>query len=160
MPSRWPAWASRHAGPTLRPVTTPTPPAPPTALTSPGTEPQNGSPATTPLDQLPLPEKGKVYNNPLDRDQIQDGGTLTLPAGEIGPNWNYLSIEGNTQEMHNMWDWYMPTNLFTSDATGSKFEPNPNFVTKAETTDEGGKQVLTLDLNPDAKISKIEFNQA
>jgi peptide/nickel transport system substrate-binding protein len=78
-----------------------------------GTEPQNGSPATTPLDQLPLPEKGKVYNNPLDRDQIQDGGTLTLPAGEIGPNWNYLSIEGNTQEMHNMWDWYMPTNLFT-----------------------------------------------
>ena len=118
-----------------------------------GTEPQNGSPATTPLDQLPLPEKGKVYNNPLDRDQIQDGGTLTLPAGEIGPNWNYLSIEGNTQEMHNMWDWYMPTNLFTSDATGSKFEPNPNFVTKAETTDEGGKQVLTLDLNPDAKFN-------
>ena len=118
-----------------------------------GTEPQNGSPATTPLDQLPLPEKGKVYNNPLDRDQIQDGGTLTLPAGEIGPNWNYLSIEGNTSEMHNMWDWYMPTNLFVSDATASKFEPNPNFVTKAETKDDGGKQTLTLDINPDAKFN-------
>jgi peptide/nickel transport system substrate-binding protein len=116
-------------------------------------EPQNGSPATTPLDQLPLPEKGKVYNNPLDRDQIQDGGTLTLPAGEIGPNWNYLSIEGNTSEMHNMWDWYMPTNLFVSDATASKFEPNPNFVTKAETKDDGGKQTLTLDINPDAKFN-------
>ncbi len=118
-----------------------------------GAEPQNGSPATTPLDQLPLPEEGKVYNNPLDRDQIQDGGTLTLPAGEIGPNWNYLSIEGNTAEMHNMWDWYMPTNLFVSDATASKFEPNPNFVTKAETKDEGGKQTLTLDINPDAKFN-------
>ena len=118
-----------------------------------GTEPQNGSPATTPLDQLPLPEKGKVYNNPLDRDRIQDGGTLTLPAGEIGPNWNYLSIEGNTSEMHNMWDWYMPTNLFVSDATASKFEPNPNFVTKAETKDDGGKQTLTLDINPDAKFN-------
>ena len=46
-------------------------------------EPQNGTPANTPLDKLPLPEKGKVYNNPQKRDNVKDGGTLVLPSGEI-----------------------------------------------------------------------------
>ncbi|MDY4651902.1 MAG: twin-arginine translocation signal domain-containing protein, partial [Atopobiaceae bacterium] len=71
-------------------------------------EPQAGSPATTPLDQLPLPEEGKTYNNPKDYDDVQDGGELVLPAAEVGPNWNYLSVEGNTVEMHNYWLLYMP----------------------------------------------------
>ena len=99
------------------------------------------------------PRRARSTTTRSTATRIQDGGTLTLPAGEIGPNWNYLSIEGNTSEMHNMWDWYMPTNLFVSDATASKFEPNPNFVTKAETKDDGGKQTLTLDINPDAKFN-------
>ncbi len=52
--------------------------------TTTGTEPQDGSPANTPLDQLPIPEKGKTYNNPKTRDEVKDGGTLTQPITEIG----------------------------------------------------------------------------
>ena len=43
-----------------------------------GVEPQDGSPATTALDKLPLPEKGKTYNNPKKRDDVKDDGTVTL----------------------------------------------------------------------------------
>ena len=41
---------------------------PQSSSTTTGTEPQDGSPANSPLDQLPLPEKGKTYNNPKSRD--------------------------------------------------------------------------------------------
>lgn len=116
-------------------------------------EPQNGTPANTPLDKLPLPEKGKVYNNPQKRDNVKDGGTLVLPSGEIGPAWNYLSVDGNTQEMHNLWDFYMPTYIFLTDATASKFEPNPDFITEATTEMKDGKQVVHYKLNDKARFN-------
>lgn len=118
-----------------------------------GVEPQNGSPATTPLDQLPLPEKGKAYNNPQDRDNIKDGGELTIPSGEIGPNWNLLSVEGNTVEMKNLWMLYMPQDVFICDEVGSKWDPNPDFITNVSITENGGSQTITFDLNRDAKFN-------
>ena len=43
---------------------------------------------------LPAPDASKAYNNPQERDNIQDGGTLTLATTEIGPNWNANSTDG------------------------------------------------------------------
>ena len=117
-----------------------------------GVEPQNGSPATTALDQLPLPEKGKTYNNPKDYDDVQDGGELVLPAAEVGPNWNYLNIEGNTVEMHNYWLLYMPEAVH-SDATLSEFTPDPDFITNLSASEDSGKLVVTVDIN-----EKAQFN--
>ena len=34
------------------------------------------------------PLEGQVYINAKKRDEIKDGGTLTLPITEIGPDWN------------------------------------------------------------------------
>ena len=118
-----------------------------------GVEPQNGTPATTDLSRLPLPERGKTYNNPKGRDEVRDGGTLVLPAGEVGPNWNYLSVEGNTSEMSTFWSYYMPTVLTMVDATASSISPNPDFVTSIESSEESGRQVITYTLNDAARFN-------
>lgn len=117
-----------------------------------GVEPPEGTVATTPLDQLPLPEKGKAYNNSKKRDDVKDGGTLVLPSGEIGPNWNQISTEGNTAEMLNLWGWYMPSTIMT-DATLTKFTPNPDFISNLSSSEDSGKLVVTVDINPAAKFN-------
>jgi len=117
-----------------------------------GAEPQSGSPATTPLDQLPLPEKDKTYNNPQPRDNIQQGGTLTLPAGEVGPNWNVFSTEGNTATMQELWSWYMPSTI-TTDATITAYTPDPNFITSLSSSMDSGKEVVTVDFNENAHFN-------
>src|SRR4051812_32108555 len=57
-------------------------------------QPPDGVPAGT--RPLPLPEKGKSYDNPQPRDNVRDGGTLTLPIAELGPNFNTFNVDGNT----------------------------------------------------------------
>ena len=109
-----------------------------------GTEPQNGSPATTDLTQLPLPEKGKTYDNPKSRDEVQDGGTLNLSLSEIGPDFNQLGLNGNTTYMKYLWQLYMPLNPFKQSADGGTFTPDPNYVDSIETTEVDGKEVSTI----------------
>ena len=48
------------------------------------------------------------YDNHQSRDNVKDGGTLTLSIVEIGPNWNYLSSDGNTGYLSELWSWYQP----------------------------------------------------
>lgn len=108
-------------------------------------EPLEGSPATTALDKLPLPEKGQVYINAKKRDEIKDGGTLTLPITEIGPDWNYLNVAGNTVYMHDLWNYYMPALCVLGDATGSKIEPNPDFIKSIKVDESTGKQIITVE---------------
>src|SRR5699024_2183398 len=52
-------------------------------------QPAWGVPPST--DPLPLPEQGERYDNPQDRENIKDGGTLKLPIAELGPNFNQFS---------------------------------------------------------------------
>ncbi len=114
-------------------------------------EPLEGSPATTALDKLPLPEKGQVYINAKKRDEIKDGGTLTLPINEVGPDWNYLNVAGNTLYMHNLWNYYMPALCVLGDATGSKIEPNPDFIKSIKVDESTGKQIITVEYAEKAK---------
>lgn len=118
-----------------------------------GTEPASGSPATTDLTKLPLPEKGKVYTNPKSRDEIKDGGTLNLSASEIGPDFNNLNINGNTTYMKYFWQLYMPLSPFKQSADGGTFTPDPNFIDSIETTEESGKEVCTIKI-----ADKATFN--
>jgi peptide/nickel transport system substrate-binding protein len=57
---------------------------------------------------LPMPKVTERYDNHQSRDNVKDGGTLTLSIVEIGPNWNYLSSDGNTGYMSELWSWYQP----------------------------------------------------
>lgn len=118
-----------------------------------GTEPPEGSPCTTALEELPLPAKGQVYNNPQDYDNVKDGGDFVLPAGEIGPAWNYFSVDGNTFTMNNFWGLYMPVNMVLSDATASKFSANPDYIDSYESTEDSGKQVITVKINEKATFN-------
>ena len=119
-----------------------------------GASPQNGVPATTPLNQLPLPEKGKTYNNPKSRDQIKDGGTATFPVAEVGPDFNYFSVNGNTTYMKWFWLCYNSAVVpFRCNATASKFEPDPNFVDSSSVKEVDGKEVVTINI-----AEKATFN--
>ena len=119
-----------------------------------GASPQNGVPATTPLNQLPLPERGKIYNNPKSRDQIKDGGTATFPVAEVGPDFNYFSVNGNTTYMKWFWLCYNSAVVpFRCNATASKFEPDPNFVDSSSVKEVDGKEVVTINI-----AEKATFN--
>lgn len=119
-----------------------------------GASPQNGVPATTPLNQLPLPEKGKTYNNPKSRDQIKDGGTATFPVAEVGPDFNYFSVNGNTTYMKWFWLCYNSAVVpFRCNATASEFEPDPNFIDSSSVKEVDGKEVVTINI-----AEKATFN--
>ena len=119
-----------------------------------GASPQNGVPATTPLNQLPLPEKSKTYNNPKSRDQIKDGGTATFPVAEVGPDFNYFSVNGNTTYMKWFWLCYNSAVApFRCNATASTFEPDPNFVDSSSVKEVDGKEVVTINI-----AEKATFN--
>ncbi|MDN6017813.1 MAG: ABC transporter family substrate-binding protein, partial [Bifidobacterium mongoliense] len=65
-------------------------------------EPSSGIPSSY-KGELPTPSATKGYYNQQSRDNVKDGGTLNLAISEIGPNWNYLSTDGNTGYMSSLW---------------------------------------------------------
>lgn len=109
-------------------------------------QPPDGVPAGT--RPLPLPEPGKAYNNPQPRSNVKDGGTLTLPTGELGPNFNRMSVDGNTVDLSHITNWLMPQ-LWDYGITGGA-SPNPDFLLSAEivSTDP---ETVKFTLNPNAK---------
>lgn len=117
------------------------------ASSTPGAaQPPDGVPAGT--RPLPLPEPGKAYNNPQPRSNVKDGGTLTLPSGELGPNFNRMSVDGNTVDLAHITNWLMPQ-LWDYGITGGA-SPNPDFLLSAEivSTDP---ETVKFTLNPNAK---------
>lgn len=97
---------------------------------------------------LPMPDPAQAYDNPQERDNVKDGGTLTLPIGEVTANWNQFSTDGNTAYMADLWQFYQPQ-LWTYDVAGTP-TPNPDYLTNVEVTSED-PLVVTYDINPDAK---------
>ncbi|MEE1295947.1 MAG: ABC transporter family substrate-binding protein [Bifidobacterium sp.] len=79
---------------------------------------------------FPMPSSSKAYNNPKSRDEVKDGGTLTLPTTYTA-SWNAFSADGNTSYMQELWEFYAPT-LYTTDFKGN-ITWNKNYITKVET---------------------------
>src|SRR5699024_1867499 len=104
-----------------------------------------GVPAGT--SPLPMPEPGKRYDNPQPRSAIKDGGTLTLPITEIGPNFNAFSVDGNTVYMSALWYWTMPS-LWNYTADG---EPsiNKDYLVSAKLVNKD-PETLKYKINPKA----------
>ena len=109
-------------------------------------QPPEGVPAGT--SPLPLPEYGKAYNNPQPRENIQDGGTLTLPIGRLGPNFNNLNVDGNTGDGSLIMNWIAPRLWDYTPAGGAA--PNQDYLISAEIVSES-PQVVKFVLNPAAK---------
>ena len=110
------------------------------------TQPPEGVPAGT--SPLPLPEYGKAYNNPQPRENIQDGGTLTLPIGRLGPNFNRLNVDGNIVDVSTVMNWIAPRLWDYTPSGGAA--PNQNYLLATELVSEN-PQVVKFVLNPDAK---------
>ena len=85
--------------------------------------------------------------NPLERDQIKDGGELTLPILEVPEQSNSLHgnaiVDGTT-----LWRWYNPQ-MTLADGDGT-WHPNPAYLTNVNAEEVDGKTVVTYDINPDA----------
>ena len=105
-------------------------------------EPQEGVP-TNYTGSFPMPDPGKAYNNPKDRGELKQGGTLTLPITEIGPNWNAIDVNGNTVYMDGLWHFYMPRIWeYPADGSMENIKPNANYVTKVEQTSDSPETVV------------------
>ena len=84
------------------------------------------------------------------RDQIKDGGTLRLAIGPLPTGWNPLQVDNNSVDLATtIWDFIGAQSFYyTEDGTP---KPNPNYISSTDVETKGGKQVVTLHLNPKAK---------
>jgi peptide/nickel transport system substrate-binding protein len=118
----------------------------PPAAASAGVQPPDGVPTGT--FPLPLPEKGKLYNNPQPRDNVRDGGTLTLPLPDLGPNFNSFSADGSSTYVRDVMNWIAPR-LWDYSVTGEP-SPNPDYLVSAELLSDD-PETVKYTLNPAAK---------
>lgn len=92
-----------------------------------------------------------VYDvNATERENLQDGGNLTLPVGGLGPNYNRLTNAGNTADNTTVLSAMDAASIWKLAADG-EFLINTDFAVSAEQEiTEDGVQKLHYELNPDA----------
>ncbi|GAB3533921.1 ABC transporter family substrate-binding protein [Arthrobacter tecti] len=110
-----------------------------------GPQPPEGVPVAT--SPLPLPEVGVAYNNPLEPDEVADGGTLTLAMAAIPPNFNKSSVDGNSMDNGNINSWSSPS--LWDLTVGGEPVPDKDYLLSAEVISEDPQTVKYV-LNPDA----------
>lgn len=99
-------------------------------------------------DELEVKAAGDY--NPMERDQIQDGGELTLAITEIAEQQNVFHANMNLYT-RTLWSKYNPQlSLFDGDGT---YRPNPAYLTDVRDEVVDGKTVVTYTINPEAKYN-------
>ncbi|OFL92384.1 ABC transporter substrate-binding protein [Corynebacterium sp. HMSC036E10] len=110
-----------------------------------GQDSANSKDADNSGEQLEVNAAGDY--NPLERDQIQDGGELTLAITEIAEQQNVFHAN-MTSYTDTIWSKYNPQlTLFDGDGT---YHPNPAYLTDVKDETVDGKTVVTYTINPDA----------
>ncbi|MBB6172847.1 peptide/nickel transport system substrate-binding protein [Nocardiopsis mwathae] len=92
--------------------------------------------------------------NPADRDELTEGGTLRWGLNEFPAQWNPHHADGNLATVGTVMAALMPY-PFRTDEDGVA-APDPDYVEDVEVRSSdgaGGRQVLTLRLNPEARWS-------
>ncbi|GAA0217671.1 ABC transporter family substrate-binding protein [Corynebacterium riegelii] len=88
--------------------------------------------------------------NPLERDQIQDGGELTMAITEMAEQQNVFHANMNLYT-RNVWDKYNPQlTLFDGDGT---YHPNPAYLSEVKDEVVDGKTVVTYTIVDEAKYN-------
>lgn len=88
--------------------------------------------------------------NQMSRDEIKDGGTLTLPIPEISEQQNDFQANG-TLYTRNVWSWYNPQMALFSGS--GDYTPNPDYITEVKDEVKDGKTVVTYKI-----VDKATFN--
>ena len=83
--------------------------------------------------------------------QVKQGGTVRWAVDQFSTQWNYNQVNGPEASTAQVLYGTMPY-AFIADKTAT-VNPNPDYLTSAKATQTGGKQVVTLELNPKAKWS-------
>lgn len=111
-----------------------------------GNNGQSGASASASVAAPPLADI-----NAQPRSNLKDGGTLRDTISAMPTNWNWLTVDGNTVDLNNIYLFTAPQNwIYAQDAS---FKPNPNFVKSynVKNATSSSPQVVTIDLNPQAK---------
>lgn len=88
--------------------------------------------------------------NPMERDQIQDGGELTLALSEVAEQQNVFHANANAYT-RTIWSKYNPQlSLFDGDGT---WHPHPAYLTDVRNGETDGKTVVTYTINPEATFN-------
>lgn len=86
--------------------------------------------------------------NRKDRSELKEGGELKFAMTATIANWNASHVDGNGVDLRNIMDFVSP--FFLDWADDGSFTPNPDFYTKFEAEEVGGKTVVTISLNEKA----------
>lgn len=116
------------------------------AKASHSSEPAAGVPAGT--SPLPMPKTGHRYDNPQTRKNTKDGGTLTLPTGEMPANYNAFSVDGAYASVGDIDKWTMP-HLWDFSVGGDP-SPNTDYLLSAKLVSTK-PETVKYTLNPKAK---------
>lgn len=91
-----------------------------------------------------------VSTNPTPRDRLRTGGTLTLPVDDFPSQWNSLHAQGAEADTGYIVSATDPI-LYDYDAEGT-VRARSDYLQRLPTqTERDGRQVLTYDLNPQAR---------
>ncbi|QDP98038.1 ABC transporter family substrate-binding protein [Microlunatus elymi] len=86
--------------------------------------------------------------NPQPRDNIKDGGTVTMPIVEVSAQQNTFQADGSAYT-NQIWTWYNPQMMFFSPE--GKWSANPDYLTDVKDEQKDGNTVITYTINPKAK---------
>ncbi|MBO1269528.1 ABC transporter family substrate-binding protein [Arthrobacter cavernae] len=90
--------------------------------------------------------------NAKDAKDLEQGGTVTLPLGSIGPSFNLFSNTGNSADnnsLHRPIDGAGTWGCWTLDFDGTA-TPNKDFCEEIKSEIKDGKQTITIKINPKA----------
>lgn len=90
--------------------------------------------------------EGADYN-PQPRENLQEGGELTLPITEIPAQMNANQADTSTYGTQ-LWTWYNPQVILMTPE--GEAEANPNYLSEWTTESVDGKTVVTYTINPEA----------
>lgn len=91
-----------------------------------------------------------LYNiNAQDVNSLKKGGTLRLPSGSIGPNFNVYTQSGNTGDNTNVMSTIGQAGLWNLDFDGT-YKLNTDFAVSFEHSKKDDKIQVAIKLNPKA----------
>jgi peptide/nickel transport system substrate-binding protein len=108
-----------------------------------------GAPAQTEPARTASPRSATENQiNPLPRDRVQDGGTLTWPLDQIPTNFNYLHLDGSLFDNATVISGLLPS-MFLFDASATPTF-NPDYLASDPVLAVEPKQVVKYVINPKA----------
>ncbi|GGO60257.1 peptide ABC transporter substrate-binding protein [Microbacterium nanhaiense] len=96
------------------------------------------------------PAAAEPDNNPVDRADLQQGGTYVTAIGEIPPQSNALH-QDSTVDGATLWTWYNPQILLS--APDGTVTPHPAYVSDRTVEEVDGNTVMTITFTDEAQFN-------